>query len=80
MVIRQGEIYWIDFGEPLGSMPGYERPCVIIQNNVFNASGIATLIVAAITSNVQLALAPGNVPLRKKEAGLPKASGSMFPS
>jgi mRNA interferase MazF len=40
MVIRQGEIYWIDFGGPIGSMPGFERPCVIVQNNIFNASGI----------------------------------------
>jgi mRNA interferase MazF len=55
MVIRQGEIYWVDFGEPIGSMPGFERPCVIVQNSVFNASGIATVIVAAITSNLRLA-------------------------
>jgi len=73
MVIRQSELYWVDFGEPIGSMPGFERPCVIVQNNIFNASGIATVIVAAITSNMRLAQAPGNVALRKKEAGLPKA-------
>lgn len=74
MVIRQGEVYWVDFGEPIGSMPGFKRPCVIIQNDVFNASKIATVIVAAVTSNMRLAQAPGNVALRKKEAGLPKAS------
>ncbi len=72
MVIRQGEVYWIDFGEPIGSMPGFLRPCVIVQNDVFNASKIATVLVAPITSNMRLALAPGNVALRKKEAGSTK--------
>jgi len=37
MVIRQGEIYWVDFGEPIGSMPGFERTCVIVQKT-FEAS------------------------------------------
>jgi len=74
MVIKQGEIYWIDFGEPIGSMPGFLRPCAIVQNDVFNASMIATVLVAPITSNMRLAEAPGNVALRKKEAGLRQAS------
>ncbi len=74
MVIQQGEIYWIDFGVPIGSMPGYSRPCVVVQNNVFNASRIATLLVATLTSNLNLAQAPGNVLLRQNEAGLSQTS------
>ncbi len=33
MVIKQGEIYWIDLAEPSGSEPGYRHPHIVIQNN-----------------------------------------------
>ncbi len=72
--IRQGDVYWIDFGPPDGSSPGGRRPCVVVQNDLFNRSRIATSVVCAITSNVGLADAPGNVLLRKGEANLPKPS------
>ncbi len=74
MVINQGEIYWIDLGEPVGSAPGYEHPYVVIQNNLFNQSRINTVVVCALTSNLKRADAPGNVLLNAKEAGLPKRS------
>ncbi|MBL7182855.1 MAG: type II toxin-antitoxin system PemK/MazF family toxin [Anaerolineae bacterium] len=35
MVINQGDVYWVDLGEPSGSGPGYRHPHVVIQNNVF---------------------------------------------
>lgn len=74
MVISQGEVHWVDLGAPKGSGPGYRRPCVIVQNDAFNASRIATVVVAVITSNLRLAAAFGNVLLRKGEAGLPRPS------
>ena len=74
MVIQQGDIYWIELEEPTGSEPGYSHPHVIVQNNVFNASRINTVIVCALTSNVRRAQAPGNVLLEKGEANLPKQS------
>ncbi len=73
-MIRQGEIYWLDVGEPLGSAPGYRRPFVVIQNDVFNRSPINTVVVCALTSNLRRAEAPGNVLLQLKEAGLPRQS------
>jgi len=45
-----------------------------IQNDVFNHSRIGTVVVIALTSNLARAAAPGNVRLRKGEAGLPKPS------
>jgi mRNA interferase MazF len=51
--VRQGEIYWVDFGVPDGSEPGYERPCVIVQNNVFNRSRIRTVVICAVTTNLR---------------------------
>lgn len=74
MVIRQGEVYWIELEPPVGSAPGYRHPHVVIQNNVFNASRINTVMVCALTSNLRRAQAPGNVLLDEGEAGLPKRS------
>lgn len=74
MVIRQGDVYWIEVGAPLGSEPGFRHPHVVIQNNLFNRSRINTVVVCALTSNLKRADAPGNVPLDKNEANLPKQS------
>ena len=73
MEIKQGDIIWVDLGEPSGSGPGYRHPYVIIQNDVFNASKINTVIGIAMTSNTARAGIPGNVLLKKGEANLPKA-------
>ncbi len=40
MEVRQGDIFWIDIDEPKGSAPGFTRPFVVIQNNLFNKSKI----------------------------------------
>lgn len=74
MTIRQGDIYWIDLGEPAGSGPGYRHPHVVVQNNLFNGSRIGTVVVCALTSNLKRAAAPGNVLLKKGEANLKKDS------
>jgi mRNA interferase MazF len=74
MVIEQGEIYWVDLGEPSGSGPGYRHPHIVIQNNLFNSSTINTVVVCSLTSNVQRGLSPGNVTLKKGEANLSKKS------
>ncbi len=74
MVIEQGEIYWVDLGQPIGSEPSYRHPHIVIQNNLFNASRINTVVVCALTSNLKRSQAPGNVLLNKGEADLPKQS------
>jgi mRNA interferase MazF len=72
--IRQGQVFWIDFGPRKGSAPADRHPCVIVQNDVFNRSAIGTTIVCLITSNLTRAKAPGNVLLNEGEAGLLKPS------
>ena len=72
--IRQGQVYWLDFGPVSGSAPAEQHPCVVVQNDVFNQSAIATSVVCLITSNLGRAKAPGNVLLKKGEANLRKAS------
>jgi mRNA interferase MazF len=74
LIIKQGELYWIDLGEPEGSEPGYRHPHVVVQNNVFNHSRIHTVVVCALTSNLKRADVPGNVLLKKGEANLKKDS------
>ena len=74
MVINQGDIFWVELDEPSGSEPGYSHPHVVIQNNVFNASKINTVLVCALTSNLKRAQAPGNVLLEQDEGNLPKQS------
>jgi mRNA interferase MazF len=70
--IRQGEVYWIDFGPTTGSAPAERHPCVVVQSDVFNRSRIPTTVVCLITSNLDRARAPGNVLLKKGSGNLPK--------
>ena len=74
MVINQGDVYWVDLGEPAGSEPGYSHPHVIVQNNMFNHSRLRTALVCALTSNLKRAEAPGNVLLEEGEGNLSKRS------
>ena len=72
--MKRGEIWWATLPAPRSSEPGYRRPVLIVQSDAFNESAIHTVIAAAITSNLRLAAAPGNVILRKRESRLGKDS------
>ena len=72
--IQREEIWWADLPEPRRSVPGYRRPVLVIQADAFNLSRIQTTIVAAITTNLDLAEAPGNVLLPARLSGLPRDS------
>lgn len=72
--MRRGDIWWASLPIPQGSEPGYRRPVLVVQADVFNRSRIETVLVAAITSNVRLAEAPGNVRLTRRQSGLPRES------
>jgi mRNA interferase MazF len=60
--------------EPVGSEPGRRGPVVVISSDGFNRSRIRTVLVAAMTGNLGLAEAPGNVPVEALEGGLPRDS------
>src|SRR6266566_1347452 len=72
--IQRGEIWWADLPEPRRSEPGYRRPVLVVQADSFNLSRIQTAIVAAISTNVELADAPGNVMVPARAAGLARDS------
>ena len=72
--MRRGEVWWASLPAPQGSGPGYRRPVLVIQSNAFNRSRIGTALVLAITSNLDLAAAPGNVALPRRGTGLRRKS------
>jgi mRNA interferase MazF len=65
VALSRGDIWWADFGQPLGSEPGYQRPVLVLQADAFNRSRIQTVIVVPLSTNTKLALAPGNVLCRR---------------
>ncbi len=73
-MVAQGDIWWADLADPLGSEPGFRRPVVVVQGDTFNRSALATTICVALTSNLRWADAPGNLLLSRKDSGLPKDS------
>lgn len=73
-MVKRGQIWWAELPEPRASEPGFRRPVIIIQADEFNASRISTIIVLAITTNLRLADAPGNVRLLKIKTGLSQDS------
>ncbi|OGA02519.1 MAG: mRNA interferase MazF2 [Betaproteobacteria bacterium RIFCSPLOWO2_02_FULL_62_17] len=74
MVISQGEVWWADLPEPVGSGPGLRRPVVVVQGDALNRSRIATVVCVPLTGNLRWAEAPGNTSLSARQTGLPKES------
>ena len=72
--IQRGQIWWADLGEPQGSQPGYRSPVLIVQEDHFNQSRLATVIVLSLTSNLRYQDLPGNIYLSKQHSGLAKDS------
>ena len=72
--MRRGEVWWASLPPPSGPGPGFRRPVVVLQSDPFNQSRINTVVVVAVTSNLRLADAPGNVLLEQDVSGLPRDS------
>ncbi len=73
MIVKRGEIYYAVLSPVVGSEQGGERPVLIIQNNVGNRYS-PTVIIAAITSQIDKAKLPTHVELKATECGLDKDS------
>jgi mRNA interferase MazF len=68
--VKRGEIWWTNFGDPIGSAPGLHRPSIIVSADTMNRSQIATVIVVPLYSNSTYARHPGNVMLPAQQTGL----------
>lgn len=71
--IKRGDLYYADLSPVLGSEQGGIRPVLIIQNDVGNKYS-PTVIVAAITSQINKARIPTHIELSAEKYGLPKDS------
>jgi mRNA interferase MazF len=74
VTVSQGEIWWADLADPVGSAPGFRRPIIVVQCNAINRSRISTVVCVPLTSNLVWADAPGNVELKAMATGLSKDS------
>ncbi|WP_257386037.1 type II toxin-antitoxin system PemK/MazF family toxin [Tahibacter caeni] len=72
--IRCGDLYWIGPDDDAAVAPSHAHPHVVVQDDVFNRSRIATVVVCALTSNLRRAGEPGNVLLDPGEGGLTRQS------
>jgi mRNA interferase MazF len=72
--MHRGEIWWADLGILQGSRPARRRPVLVVQSDPYNASRLATVLAAVITSNTALAAMPGNAFLPASVTGLPQDS------
>lgn len=71
--IKRGEIYYADLSPVVGSEQGGVRPIVVLQNDVGNKFS-PTVIVAAITSQINKARIPTHIELPSLTYALPKDS------
>lgn len=72
-MVRRGEIYQANLNPVIGSEQGGRRPVLVVQNDLGNRFS-ATVIVAAITSQLNKASLPTHMPISKEESGLTKDS------
>ena len=73
-MIAQGDVWWADLPDPVGAGPGFRRPVVVVQGEMFNRSRLQTAVCVPLTSNLAWAEAPGNVELPARATGLPRDS------
>jgi mRNA interferase MazF len=46
----RGDVWLVDFGNPIGHEQGHRRPCVIVSDDTFNAGPAEIVIVVPATS------------------------------
>lgn len=73
MIVKRGDIFYADLSPVVGSEQGGVRPVIVIQNNVSNKYS-PTIIIAAITSQINKARLPTHVEITAPHFGLPKDS------
>ena len=73
IVVKRGEIFYADLSPVIGSEQGGIRPVIIIQNDIGNRYS-PTVIVAAITSQINKAKLPIHVEISSEEYGLNRES------
>lgn len=73
MIVKRGDVYFADLSPVVGSEQGGVRPVLIIQNDIGNRFS-PTVIVAAITAQIQKAKLPTHVEIDAKRYGFERDS------
>ncbi|HET7579383.1 MAG TPA: type II toxin-antitoxin system PemK/MazF family toxin [Bacillales bacterium] len=73
MIVKRGDVYFADLSPVVGSEQGGVRPVLIIQNDIGNRFS-PTVIVAAITAQIQKAKLPTHVEIDAKRYGFDRDS------
>jgi mRNA interferase MazF len=73
MIVKRGDIYYADLSPVIGSEQGGVRPILVVQNDVGNKYS-PTIIVTAITSQINKARLPTHIEITGPDYGLPKDS------
>ncbi|MDR1774748.1 MAG: type II toxin-antitoxin system PemK/MazF family toxin [Clostridioides sp.] len=71
--IKRGDLFYADLSPVVGSEQGGVRPVLVIQNDVGNKYS-PTVIIAAITSQINKAKLPTHVEIKAYKYGLNKDS------
>ncbi len=73
MIVKRGDVYFADLSPVVGSEQGGVRPVLILQNDIGNRFS-PTVIVAAITAQIQKAKLPTHVEISSKKYGFERDS------
>ena len=73
MIVKKGDLYFADLSPVVGSEQGGVRPVLVVQNDVGNKYS-PTIIVAAVTSQMNKAKLPTHIELTGRNVGLTKDS------
>ena len=72
-IVKRGDIFYADLSPVIGSEQGGVRPVLVVQNDIGNKY-YPTVIVVAITSQINKAKLPTHLEISAKEFGLAKDS------
>ncbi|MBE7034603.1 MAG: type II toxin-antitoxin system PemK/MazF family toxin [Ruminococcaceae bacterium] len=73
MVVKRGDIFYADLSPVVGSEQGGIRPILVVQNDIGNKFS-PTVIVAAVTSQINKAKLPTHIEIMADDYGLSKDS------
>lgn len=73
MIVKRGDVYFADLSPVVGSEQGGIRPVLVIQNDIGNRFS-PTVVVAAITAQIQKAKLPTHVEIDAKRYGFERDS------
>lgn len=73
MIVKRGDVFFADLSPVVGSEQGGVRPVLVIQNDIGNRFS-PTIIVAAITAQIQKAKLPTHVEIDAETQGFDRNS------